>query len=99
MNSQYASINVIKNGTALIASGNVAVPLSATPQGCLQVIVTALDTNVGPVYLGGVGIAAKTGIQLEPTNSTPIPIFINDLSKLFIIGENVNDGVSFSCFN
>ena len=91
-----SSIKNIITGAATIASPNVAVPLLSSAQGCLQIIISALPNNVGTVYLGGSAVTTGTGVQLVPTQS--ITISIADISKLYLVGANASDGVSFGYY-
>lgn len=90
------SVKSIISGSVSIANANVAVALLTKSQGCIQIVISALPTNVGAVYLGFSGVTTGTGIQLVPTQS--VTISIADISKLYIVGVNASDGVSFGYY-
>ncbi len=91
------TITRITPGKAVIASSNVAVALSSGLQGCIKIDITALDTNAGPVYIGGPGITAAQGVQLSPTQK--LTLDVDNVNKVYLIGAGVGDGVSFSYYN
>lgn len=72
--------------------------LSATVIVCRRVIITALATNSGYVYIGDSSVSAQsgseTGAMLTPTGS--VSIDIDDLSKVYAISDNAGDIISFT---
>lgn len=90
------SVSKVIPGQATIANANVRVPLLSSPQGCLMLVITAIDSNKGSLYIGGSRVTTGNGIQLTPTNS--LTINIKDISSIYIVGANVGDGVSFAYY-
>lgn len=91
----------ITSGKKQVATAATAVALASTAA-CRAVAVTALDTNLGIVVVGGSDVVAAAGTQASPTRKgiplrplDTITIPIKDPSLIFVDALNNNDGVSF----
>ena len=68
---------------------------------CSLVVIKAVSTNAGGVYVGGSGVTVvntttdtTSGLELEAGDSTPwIPI--SNLNLLFIICDNAGDDITY----
>lgn len=89
---------------ATIRSGELAGSLTATQFPSLtarMVLVRAVSSNVGNVYIGGAGVTkadgvtdTTTGYQLGPGDSTPwLPIA--NLNQLYYICDNAGDDLVY----
>jgi hypothetical protein len=65
---------------------------SKTPKG--KVLVKALATNTGIVYIGPSGVLTTTGFALNPGDSQEFDI--SDVNKLYHIGT-LNDKLTWMC--
>lgn len=75
-------------------STGTAVAVSSTSQPLTTgVIVQALSTNAGLVYVGGSSVSASTGFQLQPGQATSAAI--NNLNELYVISVSSGDGICF----
>lgn len=75
-------------------STGTAVAISATSQPLTNgVIVQALSTNAGLVYIGGSGVLTTTGFQLQPGQATSTAV--NNLNEVYVISVSSGDGVCF----
>lgn len=61
----------IHSATRTVVTAGTAVRLSATKKEARWIVVQALSTNTGVVYLRGVG--EPGGMELDPSSSFPFP--------------------------
>lgn len=71
---------VTTDGTAVLFAANQTVKNG--------VIVQALSTNVGNVYIGGPDVTTGTGFQLQPGQATSVAT--DNLARLAVIGTSGN---------
>jgi len=74
-------------------STGTAVALSTSQAISNGVIVQALSTNAGLVYIGPSGVTTSTGFQLQPGQATSVAV--NNLSTVFVIAATSGDGVCY----
>jgi hypothetical protein len=93
----------ISNGYKDVASAGTALPLSATSQTAVWLIVQANSGNAGDVYIGDSTVSSTTAPGIEPGDS--IPFGRNEgfedynLRNLYVDCETGNtDGVTFIYF-
>lgn len=67
---------------------------------CRAVLVKAALDNAGNVYIGGEGVTkadgttdATTGWPLDAGQETPHWIEVDNLNKLYLIGDNAGDDI------
>ena len=58
------------------------------------VIIKADLTNTNNIFVGGVNVTAANGFMLDAGESTP-PIHIDDLSKVYVIGDAASQSYSW----
>ena len=68
----------------------VAIGSGALTQG---VIIQALATNAGNVYIGASGVTTSTGFQLQPGQATSTAV--SNLSGVYVIAATSGDGVCY----
>ena len=56
------------------------------------VVITALSTNTGTVFVGGAGVSTTSGYPLAPGQS--ISYGSTNSSLVFIVGQNTSDAVA-----
>lgn len=75
-------------------STGTAVAISSTSQPLVNgVIVQALSTNAGLVYIGGSGVTSSTGFQLQPGQATSTAVA--NLNEVYVISVSSGDGICF----
>lgn len=83
------------NGEIIWECRSMAAQIVSTSTPCSKVIVKALGTNGGLVYIGNSGLEATTdGYPLAASESTP-PLEVDNLNKLYAIVASSTDGVSY----
>lgn len=87
-----APVGDIQTGQ-VIGAADAAVQLSAVSVRTRRVVVQALSTNTQPLVVGKAGVTAGTGHKLAAGKD--VEIWINDLSKLYVVPAVLNEGVSF----
>jgi hypothetical protein len=76
-------------------STGTAVAISGSSQPLTNgVIVQALSTNMGLVYIGGSGVTSSTGFQLQPGQATSIAI--NNTNAVYVIAISSGDGICYA---
>lgn len=82
----------ITTGQKNITAGT-AIALSDTSVSIQGVVIIANSGNTGNVFVGDSGVDSSNGAIVPP--GAALPLDIDDLSKVFVDGENTDDGVSF----
>ena len=97
--------SAIVGGVKTVTTAGTAEQLIATSTECQYVVISALPTNTGTIYVGGSSVLASTmtGIPLtvpEDGNSIKVPtqiiVPIDNVSKIYIDATNEGEGVSFT---
>ena len=83
----------IYSGQTNAPTANTAVKLVTQPKIVDGVIVQAMSTNTGIVFVGGKGVTTSTGFELQPGQATSIAI--DNLEKVYIVGDQNNQKVCF----
>lgn len=90
-----------KNGATNIPIAGTAVPLSAISAACNEILIQARRTNVGRIYIGGLGItnADNGGVMLQPVADPGQPgsiqISAQNLNQIYLNASVGGDGVTF----
>lgn len=92
---------VLSPNQLVIVTANTRVPLwspagpAPAPQRkrITSVVVRALLGNTGSIYVGGPAVTIATGLELAPGEGCSVAV--DDLGKIFFVGANATDGVSF----
>lgn len=87
-----APVGDIRTGQVTGGAGAV-VQLSAASVRTRRVVVQALSTNTQPLVVGKAGVTAATGYKLAAGKD--VEIWINDLSKLYVIPAVADEGLSY----
>ena len=74
-------------------STGTAVALASSTALTQGVIIQALATNVGNVYLGPSSVTTSTGFQLQPGQATSVAV--NNLNVVYLIAATSGDGVCY----
>jgi hypothetical protein len=77
-------------GQTTIGTTEVQLPAAACVKG---VLVKALSTNTGIVYIGKTGVLATTGYEL--TAGEAVTIEVDNVNKLFAIADTADQKVSW----
>ena len=85
----------IGDGSKTVTTAGTEVQLTSTATKCFYVIITALTTNTGTIWVGGSTVASGRGVPLVSLQSCRIDI--DDLSKIYIDSTVNGEGVSY-CF-
>ena len=80
-------------GTVGVTAQKLAVA-DAVPSVLKYVIVKADATNTDNVFVGPSGVTATTGFRLDAGETTP-PIYIDEVSKVSVIGGAASQGYSW----
>jgi hypothetical protein len=75
-------------GVTKAALASASAPLSK------YVIIKADLTNTNNVFVGGPTVTTTTGFLLDAGEATP-PIHIDDLSKVYVVGDAASQGFSW----
>lgn len=87
------SPKVVYHGQTTVVSAGTAVKLVATPKIVDGVIIQAMSTNTGIIYVGGFGVASSDGFELQPGQATSLAI--DSLHKVYINASVSGDKVCF----
>ena len=92
----YLVANTIKSGNKTIATAGTPLALLTSDAKAVWVIVQAVSTNTGDVWVGGSDVLAstKTGIRLTAGSSTPM-LPITNVAKIYADVATNGDKVSF----
>ncbi len=86
------SPSIIRNGQINVTTAGTAVALTtSTP--VKAVVIQALPSNSGIIYVGDSSVSSSTGYPLEAGQS--IGLAIDDLQKVYIDSNTDGDGVAF----
>ena len=85
--------NGIGDGSQTVTTAGTRVQLSTTSIACKEVLITALGSNSGNIWVGGITVANGRGKQLVPIQD--IKLQIDDLSKIYIDATSSGDGVAY----
>lgn len=97
--SGSVSINVptvIYNGKKTVTTAGTRVAL-ASSQSCKSVLVKALVTNVGYIYVGDASVSSTTGFQLISGES--VSLDISNTSTIYIDSSVSGEGVTYITSN
>ena len=83
----------IGDGSKTVTTAGTEVQLTSTVTKCFYVIITALVTNEGTIWVGASTVASGRGVPLVALQSCRIDI--DDLSKIYIDATISGEGVSF----
>jgi hypothetical protein len=86
------SIEEFKSGHGTV--GTTAQVLGNSQLVTKYVVIKADLTNTNNVFVGPSGVTATTGFLLDAGESTP-PIQIDDVGKVFVIGDAAAQGYSW----
>lgn len=91
-------MDIINEAVSEFRSGSGVVGVTAQAIGTGQVrkhvVIRANGGNTGTISIGTTKINAVDGFILAAGNQTP-PIYVEDLSKVFIVGSAANQGYSW----
>lgn len=97
----YEIAGKIVSDRKAVAVPGTAEKLVANSTHCFMVIVSADMGNTNPVVIGNSAVVAAEGSQkgiiLIPGNP-PIPILIDDVSKIYVDAITAGDAVCFTYF-
>ena len=88
--------STIYNGKKTVTTAGTAEAL-ASSTAVKSVVIKALYSNTGKVYVGNSSVSSANGIELEAGDA--IGIDIDDLSKIYIDVDNNGEGVSYIATN
>lgn len=97
-----STVNIGKEAVAGFMSGNGTVGTDAAQvyansiEVLKHVTVHADSGNSGTIKVGASASQASTGYVLNAGDSTP-PIFVNDLSLIWVVGSGSGQNFSFIC--
>lgn len=83
----------IGDNSQTVTTAGVRVQLTTTSTPCKKVLITALGSNSGNIWVGGATVANGRGKQLVPLQD--IEIWIDDLSKIYIDATSDGDSVGY----
>jgi len=91
-NVRIPGSNQVGHGVVTVATANTESTLPNVP--CREIMVIALDTNTGPIYLGGPGTSATSyGVKLKPDASVVLPV--SNANLISIVASADGEGVSY----
>lgn len=96
-----ANVNTVGDslfaGRKRVTTPGTQVPIGTTTVLSQGVVVSALDTNVGNVFVGNSSVnrGADATKQIELLPGQGIGVSINDLAKVYVDADNANDGISY----
>lgn len=91
--STYPLSEIVKAATRTVSSAGTQVTLTTTSTPCKSVIIKALSTNTGFIYIGGSDCSNTAGYILSAGES--ISMDIDDLFKIWIDSSVNAEGVSY----
>lgn len=84
--------STLRNGQITVASSGTRVPLAGSTA-VVSVLVQALSTNTGSIWVGDSTVTVSIGFELQPGQSTGIAI--DNLSKVFVDATTNGDKACF----
>jgi hypothetical protein len=85
--------SAVLNGQKTVTTAGTRVALVASTTSCSAVIIRALDTNTGIIYVGNSSVSSSNGHRLLPGES--VGLSINDLSSIYLDSSVNGEGVSY----
>jgi len=85
--------SAIGSGRQTVAAAGTGVQLTTTSTPILGVIIKALITNTGDIYVGGAGVAAASGYPLAPGEF--VGLDVDNLTDVWIDAAVNGEGVSY----
>jgi len=85
--------STVRNGKTTVTTAGTRVALSGASVAVQGVVIQALASNTGIIYVGSSTVAAANGYEL--VGGQAIGLAIDDLSKVYIDASVNGDGVSF----
>lgn len=83
----YGEQTVTTHGTAEALNGGTSLTV---PRGA-ELLIYALDTNTGKIYVGDSGVTSSNGMPLDPKETMNVKI--NDVSTIYIDSDVDGEGV------
>lgn len=90
---QSTIAGTVRNGQVTVAASGSEQPLSGSSVPIRQVIVQALSTNTGSVWVGDSSVTTGNGFELQPGQATGIEI--DNLNKVYVDATTSGDKVCF----
>ncbi len=85
------------DGRKTIVTPGTRLPLVTVPTPAKQVVITALEVNVGTVVIGAAtvvaSVATRRGTPLGPGDTFILDV--DDLAEVFLDAVNAGDGICF----
>jgi hypothetical protein len=82
------------NGTKTVTTAGVAVPIVAVTTPCFSVVIEALDSNAGFIYVGDSGVTSANGSALDAGES--VTMDVENLLPIYLNASVSLDGVRFT---
>ena len=92
----FSTPSTIYNGKKTITTAGTAEAL-ASSTAVKSVVIKALYSNTGKVYVGNSSVSSSNGVELEAGDA--IGIDIDNLNKIYIDADNDGEGVSYIATN
>ncbi len=83
----------LEQGTKVVTTAGTAVPLSATSVGIKEIVIQALGSNSGEIYIGNSSVDSSNGVVLWARGS--ISLNPGDLKDIYIDSSINGEGVKF----
>ena len=85
--------SAVLNGKVTVTTAGTAVALSGSSTSIKAVIVKALYSNTGKIYVGNSSVDSSNGYELE--SGEGVSLGIDDLNKVYIDADNNGEGVVY----
>jgi hypothetical protein len=94
-----AGYSIIGSGKKIITTAGVKETLVSSSTPCKEVLVMALPTNTGEIWVGDANVSASDKIGIVLYKGDAISIQIDNLQKIYLDATVDGDGVSFIYVN
>ena len=89
----------ITSGEKIVAVSGVSETLVASTTSSKTIVISALETNLGKVWVGGSNVSASSKIGIPIVQGNSWAVSINDAQKIYLDVESGGDGVSYVILN
>lgn len=85
--------STIRNGQKTVTTAGTAEAIVGSSTSCEGVVLQALSSNTGLVYVGDSSVSSSNGMELQPGQATGLAI--DNLNKVYVDSAENGDGICF----